>query len=651
MKPSDEQKFSPYLNDREEVRELTVQSIVLGAMIAAGMCAAMLYLGLRIGMTICASIPAAVISMGILRGILRRGTILENNIVQTIGSAGESLAAGALFTMPALILAGIWTEFDYWTVTMVALLGGFLGVFFMIPLRRSLIIEEKELTYPEGVACAEVLKAGQKRGIGVTLLVVGGVLGATAKLLISLVASIAEKAVVLIKLSKGIFTAFAIDFSLAAFGVGYIVGFNISALVLLGGAIAWFIAIPIYLSCHPELAEPQTFKHLKSVYGTVRYLGVGAMVVGGIWSIVRMRSGIIRALKSLSKRISSSSPQALKTIERTEQDMPFHSIIIFGILSVIGIFLLYSFVLEGYSASVTATVAMFVTGFFFVAVSSYITGLVGSSNNPVSGMTICTILFTFALLYLFGVSGATGIFALLVVAGVVCCAAATAGDVSQDLKTGYIVGATPKKQQIGQIIGVAASAFIIAPVLGVLHSTYRIGSDDMPAPQAGMFHSLSEGLMKKGSEIPWNLVLIGAIMAVGIGIIDEILRKKKSSFRLHIMPLAVGLYLPLYLGVIIFTGGIVSLFQTILIRKKDERKRAQLKQYGVLVASGLVAGEALAGIAIAVIRTAQEAMKEKVVEKAVKPEIVEYWYPAAGLLILAAILLLIFSVRGLKGRE
>jgi len=647
MQPSDERKFSPYLRGEKEVRELTVQSIVLGAIIAAGMCAAMLYLGLRIGMTICASIPAAVISMGILRGMLRRGTILENNIVQTIGSAGESLAAGALFTMPALILAGIWTEFDYWTVTLVALLGGLLGIFFMIPLRRSLIVEEKELTYPEGVACAEVLKAGERRGVGVILLLIGGVLGAVAKLLISFVAVIADKAVALIKFSKTVFTAFAIDFSLAAFGVGYIVGFNISVLVLLGGAIAWFIAIPIYLSYHPELAKPQTFEQLGSIYGTVRYLGVGAMVVGGIWSIVRMRSGIVRALKSLSRRVSADSPQALKKLERTEQDMSLRYIIVFGIICVIGIYLLYGSVL-GYSTSAIPTVAMFIMGFFFVAVSSYITGLVGSSNNPVSGMTICTILFTFGLLYIFGVSGETGIFALLVVAGVVCCAAATAGDVSQDLKTGQIVGATPRKQQIGQIIGVAASAFIIAPVLGVLHSTYTIGSEEMPAPQAGMFKSLSEGLMKKGAEIPWNLVLIGAIMAVGIGIIDEILRKKKSSFRLHIMPLAVGLYLPLYLGVIIFTGGLVSLIQSILTRKKDEKRCAQLKQYGVLIASGLVAGEALAGIAIAVIRTAQEAVKEEAVKEAVKPEVVEYWYPAAGLLVLAAILLLVFSVKGLR---
>jgi len=647
MEISEVPKFSPYVREGKDEPEFTVQAVVLGLLISVGMCAAMLYIGLRLGMTISASIPAAVISMAVLRGVLRRGTILENNIVQTIGSAGESLAAGALFTMPALILVGVWKDFDYWTVTLVAILGGFLGVLFMIPMRRSLIVEEKEIKYPEGVACAEVLKAGQEKGTGVVLLFLGGIVGAVAKFILSFVQGLVATFSVTVKFSKTVFTSFAIDFSLAALGVGYIVGTNIAILVLLGGVITWFVAIPLYLSYNPNFTPDD----LGKIYKTVRYLGVGAMVVGGIWSIIRMRSGIAKAIKSLAGRVSPGSTEVLKTIKRTDQDLSMKFIVIFTIICSIGIYLLYGSVLKSYSVAAVATIAMFVAGFFFVAVSSYITGLVGSSNNPVSGMTICTILFTFVLLYLFNVSGQTGVLALLVVAGVVCCAAASAGDISQDLKTGYLVKATPKKQQIGQVLGVISASFIIAPVLSALHKSEPegIGSKALPAPQASMFKSLAEGLMtpKEGSSgIPWNFVLIGAAMAVGIGIVDELLHRRQSKFRLHIMPLAVGLYLPLELGVIIFIGGLVSMLQGLIIGKKDEKEKERLKQFGVLLASGIIAGEAIAGIVTAGIKIAQQAA-EKGVEKATEAP-AEYWQVAAGFALLTAILLLIFSTKSYK---
>ncbi|MCX7703622.1 MAG: oligopeptide transporter, OPT family [Planctomycetota bacterium] len=646
MELSDAPKFSPYISAEKEKEEFTPQAVVLGVIISAGMCAAMLYIGLRLGMTICASIPAAVISMGILRGILRKGTILENNIVQTIGSAGESLAAGALFTMPALLMAGVWSDFDYWTVTNVTLLGGILGVMFMIPLRRSLILETKEVTYPEGVACAEVLKAGEKKGTGALLLLIGGILGAGAKFALAFIPKALETLTLPIVFSKRIFTSFAIEFSLAGLGVGYIVGPNIAVLVLLGGAIAWYVAIPLYLSFNPELTaqlskvtsdklNEEMLGILGKVFGKVRYLGVGAMVVGGLWSVFRMRTGIAKALKSLAGRITPSSVEPLKTIKRTDQDLPMKFIILGAVICILGIYILYGNTLHSYSTAVIPTLAMFIAGFFFVAVSSYITGLVGSSNNPVSGMTICTILFTFALLWLFGISGKTGITALLIVAGVVCSAAATAGDISQDLKTGYLVGASPKRQQVGQIIGVVAGAFIIAPVLSSLHQAYKIGEGgSLSAPQASMFRSLAEGLMmpkEGGSGIPWNIVLIGAIMAIGIGIADEFLRKANSKFRLHIMPLAVGLYLPLRLGVIIFIGGLLSILHTLLMKKKDEKEKEWLKQLGVLLASGMVAGEALAGIAVAGIYIAL---------KMSPPEGGIHWYPGVVFIAAAAVLLL-----------
>ena len=569
------------------MQEFTLRALLLGIVLTLLMCAANIYLGLYAGMTVSASIPAAVISMGILRGVLRRGTILENNIVQTIASAGESLAAGIIFTIPALLIVGVWSEFSYWTTTLIALLGGTLGVLFMIPLRRILIVEEKGLIYPEGVACAQVLKTPEKRGKGLSYLFSALLIGAILKFLIKGISIIKPTVEGAIRLGRSLFYI-GTDISVALLGVGYIVGPNISILVFLGGAIGWLLGIPLYgfIRGLPSANLLESSWHLWST--EIRYMGVGAMIVGGFWSILKIRGGMVRAIK---ETISGYRP--LKPI-RTEEDISFKKMLMGIIITAILIFILYSYLTNSTVTGITAGVIMVITSFFFVAVSSYIVGLVGSSNNPVSGMTICTILFASALLLLLGIRGGNGILATLGIAGVVCCAACTAGDISQDLKTGYIVGATPKRQQLAQIIGVIAPAFILAPILMVLHRAYGIGTGKpgaLTAPQASLFASIVRAMFTNKS-LPWDMIGMGVGIGVGLIIMDEILRSKKSQFRLYVMPVAVGIYLPLALSVPILLGGLSHLLVKRLANKEGINK-------GILFSSGLIAGEAIMGIIIA----------------------------------------------------
>lgn len=574
-------KFFLALNEEDkDLRELTVRSLVLGGVLSALMCAANTYLGLKVGMTVCASIPAAVVSMALLRGLFRTGTIKENNIVQTVASAGESLAAGVIFTIPALIMMGYWKDAGYWTTSLVALLGGTLGVIFMVPLRRALIEgemetkrpqDERELKYPEGIACAEVLKAGEGRGKGIVALIVGGVCGAFYKAVTGLLAGIKEHFSFVI--GYGYVTELGIETAVAPFAVGMIVGPVIGFLVFLGGFAGFFAGVPLAQFIFPEYTGDIKFAWAK----VVRFAGVGAMVVGGVWSLVRMRKALFAVLKAFRKTKS----------EQTEGDLSPKVLLLVALPVVVAIFALYWQTIGSGSGALGASVAMVVAAFFFVAVSSYITGLVGSSNNPVSGMTICTLLFAAGVVLLFGLTGMSARVALLVVAGVVCVAAATAGDISQDLKTGKIVGATPWKQQVGQLVGVASSAFVIAPVITALHKAYTIGSPKLSAPQAGLFKTLAEILTGKGG-FPWSAFLVGVVFAIVLIVLDEILRRKGAKLRLHVMPVAVGLYLPFSLGAAVFAGGIFGF----VLRRVAEKGRL------VLAASGLIAGEALVGLGI-----------------------------------------------------
>ena len=590
---AEQQKFVPFVPPEKSVAELTAASVILGVVLGVIMTAANTYAGLYAGMTVTASIPAAVISMGILRGLLGRGTILENNVVQTIASAGESLAAGIIFTIPALVILGIWADFHFWTVTIIAISGGLLGVLFMIPLRRTLIIEEEELIYPEGLACAQVLEVGETKGSGIVYIFSALGVGAIFKAWVSAL-GIVKGAV------EGAWTAgrttfyFGCDMSVLLLGIGYIVGMNIAVLVFIGGAIGWIVGIPIYGAIRGMPAAGSLVDSAYEVWSTqIRYMGVGAMIVGGLWSIIRIRSGIAKGLRDalFGREHLEKGP-----IPRTDQDLKQRFVLLLTLVTIVSVFGIYLSLTKSVGITVVSTFSMVIAGFFFVAVSSYIVGLVGSSNNPISGMTICTILFASALLLLAGMRGTEGILAALGVAGVVCCAAATAGDISQDLKTGYLVGATPKRQQFSQILGVVIPAFVIAPVLSVLQKAYGIGSSELPAPQATLFASITRGMFTEAT-LPWIMVEIGALVGVALVIIDEFLKRTGSGFRAHVMPVAVGIYLPLGLAVPILTGGLIQKMVRMATRKRGDEDAAVHR--GILFGSGLIAGEAIMGIIVA----------------------------------------------------
>jgi putative OPT family oligopeptide transporter len=589
----EERKFTPFVPPEKSIPELTVASIILGAVLGLIMTAANTYAGLYAGMTVSASIPAAVISMGILRGLMGRGTILENNIVQTMASAGESLAAGIIFTIPALVIVGIWQNFNFWTVTVIAITGGLLGVLFMIPLRRSLIVEEKELIYPEGVACAEVLEVGETRGSGIVYIFSAIGVGAIFKAWVSALGVVKATVEGAWSAGRTVFY-FGSDMSVLLVGIGYIVGVNIGALVFIGGALGWIVGIPIYAAVR---GMPEAGSLVDSAYALwssqIRYMGVGAMIVGGLWSIVKIRAGIAKGLRDalFGREHLERGP-----VPRTDQDLKQRIVLLLTLIAIISVFGIYMSVTRSVGVTAVSTVAMVVAGFFFVAVSSYIVGLVGSSNNPISGMTICTILFASALLLLTGMRGTEGILAALGVAGVVCCAAATAGDISQDLKTGYLVGATPRRQQIAQVIGVVTPAFVIAPVLTVLQKAYGIGSSQLSAPQATLFASIARAMFTE-HPMPWAMVEIGAGLGIVLIVVDEMLRRSGSSFRAHVMPVAVGIYLPLGLAVPIFLGGIIQVLVRMATRKRGDEEAAVHR--GILFSSGLIAGEAIMGIIIA----------------------------------------------------
>jgi putative OPT family oligopeptide transporter len=582
--------------------ELTAGALGLGIVLSLLMCAANTYLGLYAGMTVSASIPAAVISMGILRGVFRRGTIHENNIVQTVASAGESLAAGIIFTVPALLISGVWFRFEYIPTTLVALLGGLLGVLFMIPLRRALIVEGGDLVYPEGVACAEVLRVGQQRGFGIVCVFMGLAAGVVFKFFVSVLSVIKTSVFAALRFGKtGVY--FGSEMSVALIGVGYVVGANIALLVFLGGAIGWLVGIPVYGLLH-GLPLPDVAEAFNMVWSTeIRYLGVGAMIVGGLWSIYKVRGNITSGMR---EALHGYRTDPGNTIAREQQDMPSRTIFIIVCFVAAAIFILYGCVTRSSVTGIVAGMTMLVTAFFFVAVSSYIVGLVGSSNNPVSGMVIVTVIVSSIILLVAGMIGTAGIIAALLVAGVVCCAACTAGDVSQDLKTGHLIGATPRNQQIAQIVGVGVAAFMIAPILSILHRAYGIGTGEpgaLSAPQASLFASIVSAMFTDRS-LPWTMVGIGACLGVLLIVIDELLKARGSRFRTHVMPVAVGIYLPLVLSVPIAIGGLVRMAVVYVRqhrRNSDVQYADQTSPRGVLFSSGLIAGEAITGIVVALI--------------------------------------------------
>jgi len=590
--------------------QLTPRAIVLSIILAMILAAANTYLGLFAGLTIATAIPAAVVSMAVLR-VLGGGHILENNIVQTGASAGSSIAAGVIFTVPALVILGYWDDFKYSWVLAIAGLGGVLGVLFSVPLRRSLIVDQ-QLAFPEGKAAAEVLKAGENPGPGIRVLAGAAGIGGLAKLIaasgLRLVPDAAAHASYLGKSIAYVGT----NLSPALLGVGYIVGLNIGIVVVAGGILSWNIAIPIYsaffLDGNPALAAQIAGASAEDAAGAIwsaeiRYLGVGAMLIGGIWTLIALRKSLMSGVRS---GLAATRAGAAKVVAHTEQDLPMKAVLIGLIAFTLPLAGLYHAIVHDYSVSLPMTIIMIVAGFLFSSVSAYMAGLVGSSNNPVSGITIGTILFaSLVLAGLMGSDAPLGPIAAIMIGAVVCCAAAIAGDNLQDLKCGYIVGATPWRQQLMLAIGAISCALVMAPVLNLLAKAYGIGvptaehPNPLLAPQATLMASVANGLF--GGELPWNLIWIGAAIGAVIIAIDEVQKKRGSNFRVPVLAAAVGIYLPLDLTVPIFLGGLLAhMVERSVGVHTDPASAERIHRKGVLFSAGLITGEALMGIMIAI---------------------------------------------------
>ncbi len=597
-------EIKPYVPPEKSMPEFTLLAVALGLVLSVAMCAANIYVGLSAGMTVSAAIPASVISMGVLRGLLKRGTILENNIVHTIASSGESLAAGIIFTVPAIVLLGLWDKFNYLETTLIAMCGGVMGVVMMIPLRKPMIIEQKELKFPEGVACAEVLKAGDRGGSDMMGIFVALGIGGLFKVLVSVVGLF--KGTVEGAMRTGRTAVYAgTDISPMLMAVGFIVGWEISLLIFLGGAISFLGAIPI-LAWDQSLDGNLTGAVMGIWDEQIRFFGIGAMVVAGIYSIMKIAGSMGAAIKTAMQGIRGLEDTA--SLPRTEQGITGRALFTLMLGSLLLSTVVYYMMTRSVATTAVTTIGMFVLAFFFVAVAAYIVGLVGSSNSPVSGMTICTVLITSGLLLVLGYSGEAGMLATLGVAGVVCCAACTSGDICQDLKIGQIVGATPRRLQRGELLGAIIPALIIAPTMNLLQKAYGIGApvrEGIPAlkaPQGVMFEKLVGGIFGSAGDIPWDLVGYGAAVGVVAILIDVIfLQPNNTKFRLHAMPLAVGMYLPWTVTFPILIGGAVYLWidRTSKARGYSDDQRQSVIHRGLLFASGLVAGEAIMGIVIA----------------------------------------------------
>ena len=584
-------EFKPYIPADRVMPELTVTSIIMGVLLAVIFGAANAYLGLRVGMTVSASIPAAVISMGVIRIIMRKNSILESNIVQTIGSAGESLAAGAIFTMPALFLwaeEGLCSMPSLVEITLIALCGGVLGVLFMVPLRNALIVKEHQtLLYPEGTACADVLLAGEEGGANASTVFSGMGLAAVFKFIVDGLKVIPADVSAAFKSFKG---EIGMEVYPALLGVGYIVGPKIASYMFVGSVFGWLVIIPLICLFGPDtwlypaeagttIAQLYAGGGAAAIWSTyVKYIGAGAIATGGIISLIKSLPLIVKTFSDSMKSVKGGKNTSTA---RTAQDLPMQFILI-GIVAMVVII----WAVPAIPVSLLGAALIVIFGFFFATVSSRMVGLVGSSNNPVSGMAIATLLIATMAIKGSGKTGIDGMTAAIAIGSVICIIAAIAGDTSQDLKTGYLLGATPKKQQIGELIGVLASGLAIGGVLYLLNAAWGYGGAEVPAPQATLMKMIVEGIM--GGNLPWNLVFVGVFLALGLEIL-----------RIPVMPFAIGLYLPIYLNATIMIGGVVRMVMD--ARKNfDEKTKEQQSTDGTLYCAGMIAGEGLVGILLAI---------------------------------------------------
>ncbi len=580
-------EFKPYIAASKITPEITVTSVIMGILLAVVFGAANAYLGLRVGMTVSASIPAAVIAMGVIRILMRKNSILESNIVQTIGSAGESLAAGAIFTLPALFLwaaEGKGSDPSIIEITLIALIGGLLGVFFMVPLRNALIVKEHGvLPYPEGTACAEVLLAGEKGGANASTVFAGMGFAAIFKFIIDGIKVVSGEVSTSI---KGYAGEIGSQIYPAVMSVGYICGARISSFMFAGGVLSWLVIIPLIVLFGSSIQLYPGTETIGAMYEAggasaiwssyIRYIGAGALAAGGIISLIKSLPLIVKTFGGAMKSIAGGSAVSG---ERTDKDLNLKVVI-----GAIVVLTLLVWLVPAIPVSLLGAFIIVVFGFFFATVSSRMVGLVGSSNNPVSGMAIATLLIATLILKVTGATGIAGMTSAISIGSIICIVSAIAGDTSQDLKTGYLLGATPKKQQIGEIIGVVSAAFAIGGTLYLLDRAWGFGSEQLAAPQATLMKLIIEGVMD--GNLPWGLVFIGVFIAIVVEIIG-----------IPVLPFAIGIYLPVQLNACIMVGGLVRLALDKL-RKKEEEKKAIVND-GILFCSGMIAGEGLVGILLA----------------------------------------------------
>ncbi|MBE6847991.1 MAG: oligopeptide transporter, OPT family [Ruminococcus sp.] len=606
-------EFKPYIPASKVTPELTVTSIIMGVLLAVIFGAANAYLGLRVGMTVSASIPAAVIAMGVIRVIMKKNSILESNVVQTIGSAGESVAAGAIFTIPALFL---WAADDslgmekpgILEITLIAMIGGLLGVFFMVPLRNALIVREHGvLPYPEGTACAEVLLAGEEGGSNASTVFAGMGFAALFKFIIDGIKAVPGEVSLRV---KGFAGEIGTQIYPAVMSVGYICGFRISSYMFAGGVLSWLVLIPLIVMFGGDAViypgNDQTIAQIFEAGGAsgiwsnyIRYIGAGALAAGGIISLIKSLPLIVRTFRDALKGMGGGTGNSAL---RTEQDLNMKIV-----LGAIAVLTLLIWLIPAVPVNLLGAIIIVVFGFFFATVSSRMVGLVGSSNNPVSGMAIATLLISTLILKATGMTGAVGMTAAISIGSIICIIAAISGDTSQDLKTGYLLGSTPKKQQIGEVIGVLASALAIGGTLYLLDNAWGFGSEELGAPQATLMKMIVEGVMS--AELPWGLVFVGAFIAVLIEVMG-----------IPVLPFAIGVYLPVQLNACILVGGIIRLIFDKM--KKEENKKKEIVNDGILFCSGMIAGEGLVGILLALLAVFDVADAIDLSEKLNLPEVV-----------------------------
>lgn len=581
--------FKPYVPSEKITPEITVRSIIVGVFLAVVFGAANAYLGLRVGMTVSASIPAAVISMGVFRIAFRKKSLLESNIVQTIGSAGESVAAGAIFTLPALFLWAAEGKVDkpqILEITLIALIGGLLGVFFMIPLRNALIVKEHGiLPYPEGTACAEVLLAGEKTSTGAESVFYGIGVSSVFKFIVDGLKVVSGEVSLRVKNFAG---EIGTQIYPAVLSVGYICGVKISSYMFAGGVLSWLVLIPLVVTFGRDAVLYPADVSIGEIYLTggasgiwssyIRYIGAGVLAAGGIISLIKSMPLI---LKTFSGSISGLLGKKENSNERTNKDLSIKTVLIAVLLLTLLIW-----ILPVMPIGIIGSFIVVVFGFFFAAVSSRMVGLVGGSNNPVSGMAIATLLISTLVLKLSGSDGIDGMLSAIAIGSVICIISAIAGDTSQDLKTGFILGATPKKQQIGEIIGVTASALAIGATLYLLDSAWGFGSEELGAPQATLMKLITEGVME--GNLPWELVIVGVFIAIVVEIIG-----------IPVLPFAIGTYLPVHLNACIMIGGLIRYF--VEKRKLNDELKTKSVNKGILFCSGMIAGEGLVGILLALL--------------------------------------------------